>query len=129
MKIPNEQQIGSVVQAYVKAKFGDSPDEALASCLGAYLDPQLKERVDILGFEGEKLLDVDTPEVLATLAQLEDQAAREDAHVRKVAVQVRANEAKGSAKTRVPTNVRGFRQGAPRQAPVGVMRSGRQRQR
>ena len=129
MTTPDEQKTGALVQAYVKAKLGNAPNETEADNLAVSLDPQLKERVDILGFEGETLLNVAADEVLSMLARLENQAAREDARVHKTATRVQAREVRKQGKPRAADNVRPLRKAAPRQAHVSTARSGRQRHR
>ena len=87
----NGEQLGSLIQDYVKARWGE-PGGERAAAPGALLDEELRERVDILGMDGVRLLRVSAMDVLAELERLEREAAREDARVAVAAARVRARE-------------------------------------
>lgn len=87
----NGEQLGSLIQDYVKARWGE-PGGERAAAPGALLDEALRERVDILGMDGVRLLHVAAVDVLAELERLEGEAAREDARVAVAAARVRAQE-------------------------------------
>nr|MBS0021316.1 hypothetical protein [Gammaproteobacteria bacterium] len=72
----NEEQPGALIQAYLPARWGDTPDDGAAIGPGARLDDGLRDRVDQLGVDGERLLQVSAAQVLAELERLEREAAR-----------------------------------------------------
>jgi hypothetical protein len=94
MSETSNQHLGELIQAYVHAKWAGESDEKNIVRLGARLPPEVRERVDALGFEGEHLLSVDSAEVLAKIEALEHEAAEEDARAHKSASLVRAEEQK-----------------------------------
>ncbi|MBN2702294.1 MAG: hypothetical protein ACPW60_14015 [Methylohalobius sp. ZOD2] len=73
------ERIGALIQSYVRAKWGCLPDDGAGTDLSLALGPELRDRIDILGLDGERLLDVAPAAVLAELELLEREAAREDA--------------------------------------------------
>jgi len=86
------QEIGAIVQAYARAKWRGEHDPTKSAAIGAQLDPELRNRVDMLGFDAEKLLDLDPGEVLARIEALEREALLEDRRVAPIAASVRARE-------------------------------------
>jgi hypothetical protein len=83
---------GALVQAYAYARFYGPRGEGGAEAHGESLDPILKERVDALGFDLKRLLDVPPEKVLARLVALEREAQLEDAGVRPQAAAARGRE-------------------------------------
>lgn len=80
--MPNDQtEPGRVVQDYVRAKCGRPGAPLSVDQLGGKLDPQLRERIDRLGVDDEKLLGVRPEEVFHLIEQLEHDALREDSGV------------------------------------------------
>lgn len=92
MPEPEIEQLGAVIQAYARARWGDEPDESLVAELEANLDPDLCDRIDVLGLDGKRLLDVGAEAALAELEKLERAAAQEDARVVGAADRIRAQE-------------------------------------
>jgi hypothetical protein len=86
------EELGALVQAYTRAKWGSEGDPSGADRLGARLDRQLRDRVDVLGVDGERLLTVRPADVLATLEALEREAFREDAGAEAAAIRLRIQE-------------------------------------
>ena len=91
MRCNNGEQLGSLIQDYVKDRWGE-PGGERAAAPGTLLDEALRERVDILGMDGVRLLHVAAVEVLAELERLEREAARDDARVAVAAARARAQE-------------------------------------
>lgn len=88
MSTESDANVGELVQAHIRAKWGDGarrPDNAR-------LTPALRERVDALGFDCERLLDVAADEVLDRLSALEREATQEDARALGAAASVHARE-------------------------------------
>lgn len=69
---------GRVVQAYARARWGDDADAQEALRISKQLDRNIQHRIDVLGFDGERLLSVPPGEVLAMLDTLEAEALLED---------------------------------------------------
>jgi hypothetical protein len=80
MKI-NDKDFGPMIQDYVRAKWGRGDMTVTADELGRKLDPALRERVDLLGVDDEKLLGVRPEEVIRRIESLEREALREDSGV------------------------------------------------
>ena len=92
MPEPEIERLGAMIQAYVRARWGDAPDMPSVAELEASLEPGLSDRIDILGLDGKRLLDVGAEATLAELEKLERAAAREDARVMGAADRIRAQE-------------------------------------
>jgi hypothetical protein len=67
---------GALVQTYIRAKRPGSGEDPTAAA--ARLDRQLKGRIDVLGFDDERLCEVAPEKVLAELERLEQEALLED---------------------------------------------------
>ena len=89
---PMKEDLGALVQAYARAIWGDSVDKAEADRLGTLLGPNLRDRIDVLGFDCERLVKVAETDVMRRLDALENEANREDANVRARAASVRSTE-------------------------------------
>jgi hypothetical protein len=87
-----KEELGALVQAYAGAKWGERSDKAEAARLGALLDPDLRDRIDTLGGDCERLLRIPDTEVMRRLGALEEEAHREDASMRARAGRVRSTE-------------------------------------
>lgn len=83
---------GLLVQAYAHARFYGPRGESVAEAHGQELDAVLKERVDALGIDLKRLLDVPPEKVLSRLVALEREAQLEDAGVRPQAAATRGRE-------------------------------------
>ena len=77
----NGKDFGPIIQDYVRAKWGRGDNTLTADELGRKLDPALRERVDLLGVDDEKLLGVQPQEVISRIEALERDALREDSQV------------------------------------------------
>jgi len=74
-------QLGALIQAYLRSRWGDEHEASEVGRMAAAIEPELKDRVDILGLDGEALLEVQAEAVLAKLEALERAAALEDGRV------------------------------------------------
>lgn len=119
------KQPGAMIQAYVRTRWGDATDVALVARSEAGLEPELRNRIDILGFDAERLLNVDAAAVLIELEKLEQAAAREDARVAAAANRIRAREVNDQDAASPARRDPGMHPGRPRQAAG----HGRRRQR
>lgn len=119
------KRLGAMIQAYLRAHWSDDPDEAAMARSGEGLEPRLRDRIDILGLDGERLLDVGAEAVLVELEKLEQAAAREDALVAPAADRIRAREVNCHDTAKPARGDPGMRPGQHRQ-PAG---HGRRRQR
>jgi hypothetical protein len=72
---------GHLIQDYIRAKWGRGDREVSADELGRRLDPTLRERIDLLGVDDEKLLGIGPHDVLRRIQELERDALREDSGV------------------------------------------------
>lgn len=88
----NNERLGALMQAYVRTKWAGTPDPEEALPAGAALGEDIAERIDVLGFDSEKLLRVEPAEVTDLLQRLEREAAKEDSRVQAIALKVRAKE-------------------------------------
>ena len=77
----NGKDFGPIIQDYVRAKWGRGDMSLTADELGRKLDPALRERVDLLGVDDEKLLAVQPQDVIGRIEALERDALREDSQV------------------------------------------------
>jgi hypothetical protein len=85
-------EVGRLVQEYVRAKWHRPGFRGSAQEAGERLDPQLRERVDLLGNDDELLLEVPAEDVLQRIDELETMAAAEDAGITDAVERVRAGE-------------------------------------
>ena len=67
-----------LVQEYLRFKWKRAGSSGMVHQLGQQLAPALRSRIDVLGTDGEKLLDVAPASVMHKLEELEQQAALED---------------------------------------------------
>jgi len=77
----NGTDFGPIIQDYVRAKWGRGGSALSADELGRKLDPALRERIDLLGVDDEKLLAVQPQDVIGRIEALEREALREDSQV------------------------------------------------
>ncbi len=77
----DQKDSGLIIQDYVRAKCGRGGVTLSADELGRKLDPGLRERIDLLGIDDEKLLAVKPEDVMSRLEHLERDALREDSGV------------------------------------------------
>ena len=77
----SDTDFGPLIQDYVRAKWGRGGSTLTADELGRKLDPTLRERIDLLGVDDEKLLAVPPQDVISRIEGLERDALREDSQV------------------------------------------------
>lgn len=99
----DKKDFGPIIQDYVRARLRRGGVTQSADELGSKLDPGLRERIDLLGIDDEKLLGVKPEEVISRLERLERDALHEDSGV--------SEHKKGLVSTRVPN-----RHSTPRRA-------------
>jgi len=87
-----ELRMGESLRAYIHAKWAAEFNPVEVARLGELLGTGLRDRVDALGGDAERLLGVDSTEILGRLEALEREAAEENAHGTKAAAVVRAKE-------------------------------------
>jgi hypothetical protein len=73
------RSVGEVVQTYVRAKWKRPGTQMSAQESARHLDPDLRARIDLLGTDDERLLEVPPESVVAKIEELEQEAALEDA--------------------------------------------------
>lgn len=74
----DRHEVGRLVQDYVRAKWRRPGTIGPADDVGQGLDPALRERIDLLGTDDERLLLVRPEEVIGCLTELEHEAWLED---------------------------------------------------
>ena len=79
MSKPEDKELGALIQDYARACLGGAPDLQAANSAGVRIERELRDRIDVLGADVERLLAVDANNALAELEALETEAAREDA--------------------------------------------------
>lgn len=88
----NDRKLGSAIQAYVRARWDKSASRADAQAPVCQIDRKLQARIDALGFDAERLLDVPTEDTMSALETLEHEALMEDAGAQSGVAQVRQQE-------------------------------------
>lgn len=88
----SRKRIGRSIQEYARSKQGGGAGTEGAPFGGAGIDPALRDRVDMLGIDCERLLEVPPERALGQLEALEREAEREDAQAKRLADRVRAAE-------------------------------------
>lgn len=115
----NTTEIGALMQDYLRARWGRTPDKEAAEELGARLERTLRNRLDMLGADAERLLDIEPARVMAELEALEREAALEDAGAEPAARRTQGQEA-GKARTRPRGHGQPAAQGKQRQQSRNV---------
>src|SRR4051794_23582498 len=72
------QAVGELVQEYVRLKWKRAGPPVRASTIGQHLGPALRSRIDVLGTDGEQLLEVAPSAVMKKIEELEQQAVLDD---------------------------------------------------
>src|SRR5215208_3207053 len=72
------QAVGELVQEYVRLKWKRAGPPVRARTIGQHLGQALRSRIDVLGTDGEQLLEVRPSAVMQKIEELEQQAALED---------------------------------------------------
>lgn len=88
----NNTKLGTLAQAYAAARWSHRPDAGDAARIGDSLDSALRDRIDALGLDAERLLAVTPDHVLHELQALEKEAILEDAGALRSASRARATE-------------------------------------
>jgi hypothetical protein len=91
----SQHHIGQLVHAYAQAKWGKNPDKDEAVRIGAQLGREIKDRLDVLGADGECLLNAGPEGVMAKLRALESEALREDSLAERAAARRHVQDASG----------------------------------
>jgi DNA polymerase/3'-5' exonuclease PolX len=78
MTFKSGHETSELVQEYLRCKWKRAGSSGMVHQLGQQLGPALRSRIDVLGTDGEKLLDVAPALVMHKLEELEQQAAVED---------------------------------------------------
>ena len=78
MTFKSGHETSELVQEYLRFKWKRAGSSEMVHQLGQQLAPALRSRIDVLGSDGEKLLDVAPASVMHKLEELEQQAAVED---------------------------------------------------
>ena len=81
MQTNHQKDSGLMIQDYVRAKWGRGGLNLSSDELGRKLDPAMRDRVDLLGIDDEKLLGVAPEDVVSRIEKLERDALREDGRV------------------------------------------------
>jgi hypothetical protein len=90
-----DSRIGEILQAYVHARWASRPDAQAVARIAAQVDAKLRERVDALGFDAERLLTVGPNAALQELERLEHEAARKDARAAQAAAKAGRQRRRG----------------------------------
>lgn len=88
----NGAELGELIQSYTRVRWGSGRNGREADRLGASLDRDLRDRIDLLGIDAEQLLSVDSDQVLSELRSLEKEGIQEDANARPMAKKIRTQE-------------------------------------
>lgn len=91
----SQHHIGQLVHAYAQARWGKMPDQDEVRRIGAQLSREIKDRLDVLGADGERLLEAGPADVMEKLQALESEARREDTLVERAAARRHAQEPSG----------------------------------
>lgn len=102
-----QDPLGAAIQSYVHARWGERGDRGTATAVQP-LDADLRERLDALGMDGERLLGIPTGQVMEALRSLEQLALLEDDAAAAAAAQQRAGEERD---WQAPRHNRSWRQG------------------
>lgn len=78
MTEPEKIDIGALIVAYAHAKWGQVPNPDTVEKIGPKLGRDLQLRLDVLGVDGEHLLNIAPHEALGVLEDLEREAEAEN---------------------------------------------------
>src|SRR4051812_29932009 len=107
------QAVGELVQEYVRLKWKRAGPPVRARTIGQHLGPALRSRIDVLGTDGEQLLEVRPSAVMQKIEELEQQAALEDRGVLEQASRARLS-AQPTLRSSKKTFASGHRAGSRR---------------
>lgn len=125
MSLTDGNTLGDLIHAYARARWSGDANEQAADDLGLRLGRDLRDRIDVLGMDAERLLTAMPADALIRLEALEKEAMLEDASASSRAAKIHAgeqgrqqNKGKGPlrdrrprpGKTREPVNHRRQRQ-------------------
>lgn len=85
-------KLGTLIQSYARARWYAGPEKQEAVGLETQLERGLRDRIDALGADIERLLLADPADALSELEALEHEAAMEDAGAKLEASRLRARE-------------------------------------
>lgn len=108
------QAVGELVQEYVRLKWKRAGPPVRVRTIGQHLGPALRCRIDVLGTDGEQLLEVRPSAVMQKIEELEQQAALEDRGVLEQASRARLSAQPTTLRSSKRTFVSGHRAGSRR---------------
>lgn len=107
MSMTEDPTLGELIHAYARARWSGEPHKDAADALGARLGRDLRNRIDVLGLDAERLLTATPAEALSRLEALEREAMLEDSGANARAAKIpglngvrQKNDAKGSVRNR-----------------------------
>jgi hypothetical protein len=92
MSLMDGNTLGDLIHAYARARWSGDANEQAANDLGGRLGRDLRDRIDVLGMDAERLLTATPADALMRLEALEKEAMLEDASAPSQAAKVRAHE-------------------------------------
>lgn len=95
MSMTEDHMLGELIHAYARARWSGGAHKQAADDLGARLGRSLRDRIDVLGLDAERLLTAAPAEALSRLEALEQEAMLEDS-----GANARAAKSRGSEETR-----------------------------
>lgn len=95
MSLMEDHALGDLIHAYTRARWRGDGQKQDADDLGARLGRSLRDRIDVLGLDAERLLTAAPAEALSRLEALEQEAMLEDS-----GANARAAKSRGSEETR-----------------------------
>src|SRR5829696_1078225 len=107
------QAVGELVQE-VRLKWKRAGPPVRARTIGQHLGPALRSRIDVLGTDGEQLLEVRPSAVMQRIEELEQQAALEDRGVLEQASRARLSAQPTTLRSSKRTFVSGHGAGSRR---------------
>jgi hypothetical protein len=79
MSLMDGHTLGDLIHAYARARWSRDADVHAATDLGVRLGRELRDRIDVLGMDAERLLTAPPADALSRLEALEKEAMLEDA--------------------------------------------------
>ena len=110
----SRQAMGELVQEYIRVKWKRAGPPVRARTIGQHLGPALRSRIDVLGTDGEHLLEVRPSAVMQKIEELEQQAALEDRGVLERALRARLSAQPTTVRSSKRKFVSGHRAGSRR---------------
>jgi hypothetical protein len=92
MSLMDGSTLGALIHAYARSRWSGDANEQAADDLGARLGRDLRDRIDVLGMDADRLLTATPADALVRLEALEKEAMLEDASASSQAAKVHARE-------------------------------------